>query len=93
MADHLGQDIWYLLNMLHGLGYSILLIFLIIWLRLILLVIEDVLCPRRKKLSHRFVHPLGSFQTTTVEDGAKGELQRGSPSKLVSTRERKNLCA
>lgn len=82
MANHLGQDIWYLLNMFDGLGYVILFFLLIIWLRLILQVIEDAVSPRQKKPNHRFVHPLGSFRPTTMQDGAKDESQRGSSSRF-----------
>jgi|GEM_PF-3028659 len=93
MANNLGQDLWYFLNMFHGLGYSVLFILGIVWLRLILLVVEHALYPRRKTPTHKFVHPLGSFRAGSIEDRENTEFQTGSSSKFVSTREKRNLCA
>lgn len=91
MADHLGQDIWYLLNMFHSLGYSVLFVLGMIWLRLILRVFEEALCPRKKKLTHRCVHPLGPFRTTRIELESTTESKHPSPSESDST-QKKNLC-
>jgi hypothetical protein len=54
---------WYLLDMFHGLGYSILFVLGLVWLWLLLQVVEDALAPQRKGM-HRFVHPLPNPPTS-----------------------------
>jgi len=92
MDHHLGQDIWYLLNMFHSLGYSVLFVLGMIWLRLILKVFEEAMCPRGKKLTHRCVHPLGPLRTSRMVPGLTTELQHTTSSESDSMR-KKNLCA
>lgn len=57
MFHRLVQDAWYALNMSRGIGDTILVTCGVVWLRMLLPVLEDVLWPRRER-RHRCVHPL-----------------------------------
>ncbi len=57
MISRFGEDLWYLLTLFQGMGYMVLFVLLMIWIRLLLKVFEDALMPRRKT-SHKFVHPI-----------------------------------
>jgi hypothetical protein len=92
MAHRILEDMWYLLDMFHGLGYSILFVLGLVWLRLLLQVVEDALAPQRKGM-HPFVHPLSNPSSSGPEEMRRCKPQ---PSEVlpesVST-ERRDLCA
>ena len=57
MTQHLGEELWYLLNVFNGMGYMVLFVVAMIWARLLLQVVKDAIAPLRKH-PHKFVHPL-----------------------------------
>lgn len=59
MVHRFGEDLWYLLTVVNGMGYMVLLIVGMIWVRLLLHVVEDAIAPLRRH-PHKFVHPLRS---------------------------------
>ena len=48
MAHSIVEDVWYLLTIFNGLGYMIVLVLAMIWLRLLLRVVEYALAPLNK---------------------------------------------
>ena len=59
MIHHLGADLLYLLKISDGMGYLILFIVVVIWVRLLLGGVEAAIAPLRTH-PHKFVHPLPS---------------------------------
>ena len=55
MIRHFGEDLWSLLSMFAEIRYMVFFVLLMIWLRLLLPVIKDVLS-RPRKPKHKFVH-------------------------------------
>lgn len=68
MISRFGENLWYLLTIFQGMGYMVLFVLLMIWVRLLLQVCEDALMPR-KKTSHKFVHPIPLPPNVTVGSG------------------------
>ena len=57
MVHRLGEDVCYVLSMFSGIGYTVLVICALIWLRMLLPVLEEALQHHRER-PHKFVHPL-----------------------------------
>ena len=74
MARRMGEDLWYLLQMCPGLGFSVLFVPGLIWLRLILKVVEEALGPLRKP-AHKFVHPLPRPSTSRLAEVPRHKCQ------------------
>ena len=51
MASRFAEDVWYLLTIFNCVGYMVLLVVIVVWLRLVLHAVEDALVPiaRRPK--------------------------------------------
>ena len=91
MAHHMGEDFWYLLNVFHGLGYSVLFVLGLIWLRILLQVVEDAVAPLRKP-THRFVHPIPTHSNNRPETLPIKTSQTSEVSESNSIG-RKDICA
>lgn len=65
MAHRFGEDVWYVLNIFNGIGYMVLFVVVMIWLRLLLHVVEDAVTPLRKR-PHKFVRPLSEPSDLTT---------------------------
>lgn len=92
MAHHMGEDIWYLLNIFNGMGYMVLFVLALIWLRFLLKVAEDALAPLRKR-THRFVHPLPVSPNVPVTDPCRNASQPGIDREPAPVQEKERLCA
>jgi len=56
MVRSIVEQVWYLLNVFSGLGYLVVLIFAMVWLRLLLRVVEYVAAPLSNN-TRSIVHP------------------------------------
>ena len=92
MAHRIWEDMWYLLDMFHGLGYSILFVLGLVWLRLLFQVVENALAPQRKG-THRFVHPLPNPSPSGPEEMPRCKPQPSEVLPESASTERRDLCA
>jgi hypothetical protein len=93
-----GEDLWNLMTMFNGIGYTALFVLAVIWARLLLSVIEGALTSGKRHV-HRFGHPLitnpskdtrpGSHDHPHVEDSSPQRPSvglKGRGRKYVRTR-------
>jgi len=65
--QHLGEEIWYLVKVLNGFGWMLLLLVLMFWIRLLLKLVEHVVKPG-SRFVHEFLGPVpGSPDPMKVE--------------------------
>lgn len=70
MERYAGENLWYVLDAVNGIGYAFLFVLLIFWVRLLLIVIEDVVKPGGNR-AHKLTGP--------IEDPAENEANLGGP--------------
>jgi hypothetical protein len=56
-----------------GVGYTVAFLFLMIWIRLLLIVIDEAIGPRSGK-EHKFVHPLRAADSKTEKIEFSGKV-------------------
>ena len=62
MISRFAENVWDLLAIFNCLGYMVLFVVVMVWLRLMLQVVEDALAPVARR--HTFVHPLPGTERT-----------------------------
>lgn len=85
MKKSMGESLLYMLDAFGGLGYSAAFLLLLLWIRLLLMVIENALRPDHGR-THRFVHPLPNSVsrskmkrgTDAAESKARGKIEARS---------------
>jgi hypothetical protein len=78
MINHIGTELWYLLNMFNGMGYMILFVVAMIWVRMLLQVVEVAVVSLRMH-PHDFIHPTpGSLELKTFGQPRKPTQSVGS---------------
>jgi hypothetical protein len=92
MSQHYGADLWYFLNVFEGVGYILVVIFSMIWIRLLLMIIETALRPR-KEFNHKFVHPLPDTAHLTKIGHGGNSYGPTTVDPSSSIKERRSLCA
>jgi hypothetical protein len=86
------ENVECLLDLVDGIGYTILFVLLAICARWILRMVEDGVRPRRK-LQHRFVHPFPSPTDFGTKNHPIGLSTPDTAKQTGSIEERTTLCA
>jgi predicted RND superfamily exporter protein len=85
------ETLWYLLDVVKGIGYAILFVLLLICLRWLVAMVEDAV-KSRKKFNHRFVHPFPSpVEVRKINDDMS--LNNPDTSEQTDSTKGETLCA